>query len=494
MTCNTFECLAEHGCTNDIKESIDGAIFSPFVRLYLGSQFITNGNNSSPNSNHAAITSFEYGFQPGSIGFGANFEIIDQGGTMYRQIVLAMNKTATLASEENGNISFDFGWIIQRCGLGDEPPTLMVSQERIYGLITKVDQTFEGGNVKLKFKLEAPGTAVTSGTDLTKTIGQDDNPVRLKDAIRELFTENTPKFNNVRFIDKDGVDAGEELQFKMSDGGEDGPPSAWPVNQQNQITATRSWLNGITTTNDRGILITYDCTNSTICIQEKPDEGNCCGGTSMATYIVNGGNCSPVLEFNPSITWQPFGGLGGTGGTASPNDGGCVFMEPAVEGKQKAGTKTTATVNTSDSIWRTPSEQAEKTSAGVAAHLEANSNVEVLPGFNAELKIHGDPTYYQPLLLLGQTIAIVVINPFHINEKCTWIASPNCNSVLSNKAYQIHGVSHQISGGSYVTTMTLFLAVPNKQNPANERLGGPCGTETFEDSLGRSEATDVNED
>jgi hypothetical protein len=486
MTCNPFECLAEYGC-DDVKNPIDGAIFSPFVRLYLGSTFITNGNESSPNSNHAAISSFEYGFQPGSIGFGANFEIIDQGGTMYKQIVDAINKTATLAEEENRNISFDFGWIIQRC---DSPvPQLMVSEERIYGLITKVDQTFEGGNIKLKFKLEAPGTATTAHTDLANTIGADDDKVNLKNAIRELFTEHTPRFEKVTFEDQYGK---EEFEFAASDGGKDGPRSSWPVNQQNQITASRSWLNGLTTKDGNGILITYNPCDGSICFKEKPTTENCCA-SSLATYIVNGGNCSPVLEFNPSITWGPFGNEPGRGGIAGSNDGSCVYMEPTVEEKQKAGTKTSATVNISDSLWRTPQEQAEKTAQAVAAHLEANSSVEVLPGFNAELKIHGDPTYYQPLFLIGRTISIVVINPFHVNDKCTWIASPNCNPVLSNKAYMIHGVSHQISGGSYVTTMTLFLATPNKQVPHFKPLGGLCGNEVYEDTLGRSEATDTND-
>jgi len=58
----------------------------------------------------------------------------------------------------------------------------------------------------------------------------------------------------------------------------------------------------------------------------------------------------------------------------------------------------------------------------------------------------------------------------------------------------IQGVNHQISGGSYVTTLQLFLYQPNKDQDYDLPLGGEdCGTETFVDGLGASLPTDANE-
>jgi hypothetical protein len=61
---------------------------------------------------------------------------------------------------------------------------------------------------------------------------------------------------------------------------------------------------------------------------------------------------------------------------------------------------------------------------------------------------------------------------------------------LSNKSYQIKGISHLINSGSYTTTLEVMLSGPNVDKPADSELG--CGGETFTDGVvGLSEAKEV---
>jgi hypothetical protein len=257
--------------------------------------------------------------------------------------------------------------------------------------------------------------------------------------------------------------------------------------------AARTWLSSVSTENDRGILICYDPDTSSIIFQEDKTETQCCG-QNIATYIVNGGNCSPVLEFNPTIKW-PLGFVPGGGATTGGNASGAndAYVEPTID-VQNAGTQTGPAIQQHEWMWRHPDSLSTGASEGNAAHMEANKNVEHLPGFSAELKIHGDPGYADPIYMMAKTISIIVINPFHINDQCTWITKPNCNAIMSNKKYRIQGVSHQITGGSFVTTLKVFLEQPNKDIDASDALGGNgCGTETFGDDPGGSYSTDANE-
>jgi len=453
---------------------------------FAGGKVIQVGNSSSHPNNHAAISSFQYGFGNGTPGWGADFEVIDQGGTMYRDIIQAMHKTVTHALKEVLGTIFDFGWIIKHCdGTVDFHTANRLKGGELRGMITDVDQTFEGGIIKLKFKVRAP-TSDMQDVPQDDTLGDESQKIPLKVALTDLFTNHHPRYNSVKFLNKDG----EPLEFKSSDAGEDGPKGAWPMNQQNPLAAARTWLSSVVTKNDRGILIVYNPMTADLIFQEDPSEKKCCS-THFRTYIVNGGNCSPVLEFNPTVKWVvATSGHGATSGGGSSADM-TAKVEPLVD-IQKAGGQTAPAIQQHELMWRHPDAVASGASAGNSAHLDANGKFErPLPGFTAQLKIHGDPTYSVGPELIGKTLSIVVINPFHINDQCTWITKPNCNPILSNKNYLIRGVSHQISGGSFVTTIEVMLTQPNSHIDATSTLGD-CGNEIFVGEYGASVADNAN--
>lgn len=489
MPCNV-DCIETYGCGVPIPTT-PGAIFTPYVKIeFDGDKYITMGNASAPPDNHATISSFQYGFTPGTTGYGADFEIIDQGGVMYRRIIKALNKTITTINEEVAMTTFDFGWVIKNCdGQTWLQTAYTITGKKLHGTFTGVEQTYEGGKVKLKFSIRGPQYRIPDVRH-DETEGDEDNKISLKAALIKLFTENHPKFNSVQFKNKDGG----ELRFKSSDHGPDGPIGMWPHNQQNPLSAARTWLSSVVTDNDRGILILYDPDTSSIVLQEDKTDHQCCANT-MGTYIVNGGGCSPVLELQNNIQWPlgliPGGGATPGGAAAGKNDD-YVKSEKNI---QKAGTQTSPAIQQHEWLWRNPEELADGASKGNAAQSEANSPVEMpRVGFNADLKIHGDPQYSFPPELIAKTISLIVINPFHINDKCTWVTTSNCNPIMSNKSYIILGVSHQITNGSFITTLSLRLTQPNIDVDATDALGGTgCGTEKFDSSPGISMATDANE-
>lgn len=489
MVC-TVDCLSSYGC-NELVLPQDGAVYSPFVELRFttvsvnssggrsfSTQILTVGNSSSPPDNHAAIKSFEYGFTTG-LGIGFNVEVLDEGGITYRRILEAINKTVSLALDDARRCSVRFGWVIKRCDGSHTLVTNEDSGDKLFFLPNTMQTQFENGLIKIKFE----GTSMVhrwAETRLTKTLGSQKNKMRLKQALRTLFTEYDPKVKDVLFRNKDGG----ELCFPNSDGGCDGPMGVWPMDQQNAPAIARKWLTALMTKGQLGILMLYDPTGPYVVFQENPDTTDCCKN-NIGTYIVNGGNCSPVLSFNPSMNWAK--GLVPAGGRSAPGASSGNSKEKVEPDRpiERVGTQTGPTVQQHELMWRMPDEMAEKNTDTIAKHLEANSKYEALPNMQAELRIIGRPDLGDPMKLVGKTISIVVINPFYIStQNCSWITTSNCNRVLSNKKWYITAVNHQINSGSYVTTIKVQLNVPNVTANAADPLGGVgCGTETFANSL-----------
>ena len=476
MAC-TVDCLTSYGCKEIIRPP-EGAVCAPFVELDFDGKILTMGNSSSPPDNHAAIKSFEYGVGC-DLGGGFKVEIIDEGGITYKRILDVINKTTSLADEDVKRCSVTFGWIIRSC---DGTVTIDTNEhygKKLYFLPLKVESQFENGVLKLTFEGSsyAPRWAETR---YTKTLGSQDQKMPLKQALTQMFTEFDPKVKSVKFINKDGG----ELEFANSDGGPEGPKSLWPMDQQSAPAVARKWLSGLTSKDGLGILMLYDPTGPHVVFQENPLSDKCCDENSLGTYIVNGGNCSPVIGFTPVINWLKSpnaAGGGSTGGAASGDNAELIKPTPRIE---KVGSQTGPTVQQHEWMWRAPDDMARKNADAIAAHLEANTRFEVLGAIEGELTILGRPDITISGDIAVKYISIIVINPFYISsESCTWISTSTCNNILSNKKWFITGVNHKISNGSYVTTLKVQLRTPNITIDANEPLGGKgCGTEVFENS------------
>lgn len=483
MAC-TVDCLSRYGCSYLVQPQ-EGAVYAPFVKLRFltpggGARILTVGNKSSQPDNHAAIKSFEYGFTVGQTGVGLKVEIIDQGGLMYRSIVDAINKSVRMALDDTKNCSCQFGWVITNCDGSHRVVSNEDTGRSLFFMPQKMQTQFENGIVKFTFEATSM-VGRWADTRLTDNLGSEDNKMPLKQALRQLFMEYDPKVTDVQFRNKDGG----ELEFSNDDGGPNGPKSVWPMDQQNALAIARKWLSGLRTKDKKGILLLYDPTGPTIIFKEDPSENQCCGSLNIGTFIVNGGNCSPVISFNPEIEWTKIGvpAAGGTPGSAATGD-----MKRIIQSEkdiERAGPQSGPTVQQHEYMWRIPEEMALKNTEALAAHLEANTKYEVKGGIEAELKLVGRPELGDPIDLVGKTASIIVINPFHIStENCTWITTTNCNRILSNKRWMIKAANHQITNGSYITTLKVMLPQPNDAYNATDPLGGPgCGTEIFDNSV-----------
>ena len=487
-----------------------GAIYSPYVEMRFGSAdpqgqvVLTVGNNSAPTGNLAAITSFTYGQESGT-GYGIDIEVIDHGASMYKEIIRNLNKSFVTQKEEATFIAVDFGWIITHTedAGGTGQPEMRTAKQYIggylKGVMTSVETSFSGGNVKMKIAIRAPETqsAVQSGTE-----GSTDQPVDLKTAIRNLLTSNEVGFSSVSFRSAASFESAvdDDLEFKNSDGGQDGPKSAWPKDQMSGLAIARQWLCSVTSAEGRGLMILYDATNNSVVVQEDPLDTTgsqpCCSQV-VATYIINGGNCSPVIEFSPSIQWAPtmIPGKGGTNG--GPSGGNAPLLEP-IGNIQDGGSQTSPVVESHVWNFRPPDDHASSANEAIAANIETEQKSGPglsggTPAWSADLKIIGDPAYTNVYAITTKNVSILFINPFYFASEQTpsptWLQTSLCNTMISNKRYQIKRVNHSISAGSYTTTLQLSLLVPNIDIDFDASLGGNgCGSleQNFVDAPAKS--------
>jgi hypothetical protein len=489
MPC-TVDCLSQYGCL-PYFQSKEEAIYAPFVELKIGNfGIITVGNESSPNfQNQACITSFQCGFEYNNKSFGAEFEVTDIGGVCYRRVIQAMTKTHAESDKDAEQITFDFGWILKNCdgSLRKESVDTLYAK-RLTGAITFLETSMDKGCIKMSFKVEGQ-TALEIQQKHEHFVGSEDQKISLKQAITRLCTESDPKYSRVKFFNKDG----KTLEFDT--GGKEGPRGVWPCNQKDKLSSIRTWLSAVKTKDGRGIFLIYDPTDRSLILQEdridrKNPDCNC--RNTLGTFLVNGGDCGNVIEFNPKITFIASNVTAGGVANGSTSGKSDKKAKPSNKVQQDVGPQTSATVQQHDLNHASPDEIGNKTMDALTAHLESNTPYETATPIEAEMKIIGEPelglTY--PGGEKDQTFASVIfINPFHLSTTCTWITYSNCNSILSNKKWLLKGVNHQIQSGSYVTTLKLSLDTPNQGVDADKALGG-CGTEFFNGPIGKSIATE----
>jgi hypothetical protein len=351
-----------------------------------------------------------------------------------------------------------------------------------------MDVTFAEGKVKF----------IIDGTDMLTPVfvsrfddieGDDSQKIPLKQAIRNLLINKEPKIK-VRFarINPDGT----ESEWPFKDFGMQGPEAVWDCDGQNKLATIMKWLEPFMTDRDKGITAVWDAVSDELVLLEDPgiacnESVNC--GKSIGTWIVNGGKCSPVIDFTPTINWavaMTATSSEGTGGSGGPATG--ATKEKTKKCKvQSRETGIVQNIAVSRYGWEAhgPKEVVKKTDESQNAHDLAamNSTIETKQSIEAELRIQGDPRKEFAVALdhKAKFLSLVVINPFHLygqvggyGGKCgDWLAIPGCNEILSNKAWLMTGVSHQIKEGSYTTTIKLQLDTPGVTVKAGAPMGGP---------------------
>lgn len=488
------DCLSTYGCELQDRPK-EGAVYTPYVKVIVGGEtLLLSGNASAPideQKHHAMITSFQYGAQAGTGGCGCIIEVVDEGGVMYTKIWRALSKDITKTAEDAMKCQVIFGWIIKNCDGTEESVTNLDANDfpdggggPIHLIPRKMNASFDGGLVK--FTLECVDTFAARSTEsrLESNIGTEDGKVGMRAAQEEMFTEKDPSTTKVDFIDKTGRGP---LKFRGDP--DQGYFSVNNMDQESNVSCGRKWMNNTLSQENNGILLMYDPRFACTSFYEDPRAYlECCGQGHLGTYVVNGGNNSTVISFSPSTDWN-FGANTGTGGVGSGGGSADNVKQKESDGIVQTGTQSQHLADGNQWHFSHPPDHASDSSFVYQQHNDATKDYEgMIAPVSAELKIIGNPTWVNPLFLTSHWISIVVINPYYIKgdtstgDKCEWLAESNCNPILSNKKWLIQGIDHQITSGSYFTTLKVHLATPGVDIPAGEPLGGVgCGTETIPD-------------
>jgi hypothetical protein len=460
----------------ELKTLVKGTNLSPYVTVTFeeGVSSITVGNKSDPkNGNQAAIKSFQTGWSSGS---GTEIEIVDEQGGDFESFMRKLNKTLD-GAQNDYRMKVQWGWLNSDCG-ATSGSTVISSQVFIF-IPIKIEASFAEG--KIHFKIMGTSLLdVSRQASQDVVYGADGNKINIKTAIRKLFVEDAPEINTVNFY-RSNQGTLSEYGFKAKDGGSNGPVGKWPANQTNKLVTAMAWLEPFVTDQGKGIVPVWNPKTPggeiiffEDAVPKCDEEPNWCS-RNIGTYLVNGGNCSSVISFNPVSNWV-YSQLMKSGGAVPIGDGKTITdtgdSDCTSEGDSKGAGHMTYTPLNAQVFETMGFKSTDEYMEDQAKNLQANKRVYAM---EAELKVQGDPNIAGPDQVFGKTVSIIVISPFHIEQSgyCgDWLAKPGCHPVYSNKAWWIKGVDHTISAGSYVTTLRLALVAPGSDANASTPFGG----------------------
>lgn len=486
-----------------LAKPLPGATLSGFVNMILninGKQ-ITVGNKSSPSSNNSVfIKSFSYG---GSDGWGFVIELIDTTGGDFGTFLQLLTTDACSIGDAEKYVLIEFGWLIQSCNgeiykygvaeVGRSPilDNSVTSHPRGFLVGSIVDKiTAENANGLWKYSVTIKDMSATaSQTRMAEPIGSQTSRIKFKDATDAAIRpdrnckQRTLKLRQPKtlFYRRNPNDVISKFGFLQSDGGFDGPKSVWNPDRTDPLTAIRQWTNSLTTDRFRGMFFmsTPHLIEPNIIIMESNQDeclfnGSTCqaqsGTTIFKTYIVNGGDCSPVISFDPKIEFvanSPLGaGMQGGLSTKVIKTRACGDDQTGRQFKtNNTGVQTQVQVPVNNLNWRAPAEAGDRETVALGANAAATKAIETTSVLEADLVIQGDPTYIG-VNYVGKFISIIYLNPPAIKSNgfnCEWLAFPTVNQTFSKTNYMIKSVSHQIGeDAKYTTTLKISSVPPNQ--------------------------------
>jgi hypothetical protein len=494
------ECLLPYEATKyacgKIARPISAASLSGFVNLILikENRLISVGNKSSPFfNNRVYIKSMSFG---GSTSSGASIVIVDTSGNDFYVFMNNLYRDSCTESAQAGCF-LEFGWIAT--SVNDTATIYSTANvgKSVYADST-ITRTPNGWMAFVLDKLEVTGpsegcweytiTLKASADMLTRSkladpIGTENHKVALKDAGREMLKRvckqrEQKSRGNVYFF-RNSETHFEPYGFLNSEGGALGPKASWEPGRKNPIQAMRNWMNGVTTDRKLGTVFYTDPTilNANIVALEGDDSGcnsdiiNNCTGTSgkpSLVYLVNAGDCTPVVSFNPQVSFTVAENAqgGGSFGGRSVQARACVRRNPRSRNDTN-GIVSHITVPQSSLSYRSPDDALLKEAYAQGANLVANTFALQTTNVTGDLVIQGDVRYSSLAQNMGSRIAIIYFNNPAVRTytngnsvSCDWLAYPAVNHAFSSTEYTINGVTHDIGeDGKYETKISVMTPV-----------------------------------
>ena len=392
------------------------------------------------------------------------------------------------------NMRVRFGWVGVDCENGTSSGGKLLASDPIYFFPQSIGTNYEQG--KIKFTIEGADLMVKTLEETEDEVYGSDDPekaVSMRQAIIKMFEKRgiTVKFQRMgasRVPEPIGFMPGTNPKPDgLPPGGSFGGAfSKYTALQHNPFKASLEWLKDVGTypdnkplkpgwdnSKEEPTLIFWEDTTPTCSCDYKPEN-------SLGTWIVNGGNNSPVISFNPNIKWNvsivgPLGGgnmPGSEGGAIENNEEnvqkGCEKIQKGTGIQGQGGNGSNAVNQEGTEATKKSSERSGNLSR---AWIPQNS-IEV------QLTVQGAPEFSSPLDIVIKTFGIIVVNPFHYTGSASsssdcgdWLLEPIINSKFSNKGWNILAVNHQIKEGSFQTLFDLTLMVPGVNLNENTEYG-----------------------
>lgn len=521
----------------------DNSVYVPYVLFVLGEkaystsdpldQNVRTNSNNAYKFNNSYIQSFEM-----TIGtsFEGNITLVTCDFEDVKKLISIVPKESCswdkfiMGSKTSGDASLakayiDIGWIIRGCNdsvdkYGMEKATasnnnsfVNISGEKqtsgpfIYGLMQSVNVSSDGGVYKVSIKF-VDGFGKTEESRLDNIIFSEKLKGALKGAIDKFAKFNckdktdsgTTSVSFVR-IPQNTNEAIVPWKFMPDQGGETGVFNVFNPNRLSLFQYYRELLNRFQTDRKKGVNFAYDNGSEgkpSILMIEDRKPNFCIGeqGTNynnIPTYIVGGGDCSPVIKFNTQFISTPLSrvspednktpelkaGIGG-GNPSGTGQGqvqifSCVRKKDPKTGQQGSPNITSTSFSNGPNVNvvgspaamndTPPSKITEKNIETLQANLIASADLDNLPivgPIKADLEIHGDPYWANTVNWLKTPyIKIIFIDPYCVkitkNENGVFesLAGSACNKELS-QIYQVKSCRSTINSGSYTTTLELY--------------------------------------
>jgi len=426
-------------------------------------------------------------------------------------------------NEALGHINI--GWIIKDCNGNTRKFTMIEVNNKesniytnsdneevssgpyIYGIFRKADVTYENGIYKITMNFQ-DGSAYLDETKLDQVWFSEEFKGTFQEALGKSAKFNcdnrdsdlTQSISMLSFI-KGSIS---NWKFSPNDGGKNGPRSVYNGLRTTLFSFLREISNSLLTSNQKGWWFGYDngsCGKPSILLVEDRNPSLCIRDNGLdtngtfITYIVNGGNCSPVIKFSPSFNSVPLkkdlennGGIIEVGTKFSIGGGGpsAIDQTPVqifnCEGEYNETTGNTdlkassvrdnnssngyfATVSSiaEQLIWRAPVNIVKQTAKAIFGQTVTEAAdgpaMSLFAPIKATLEIHGDPFWANSINIYNNCfIKVILLNPFCLeknSEVCEFLQKPKCNSKFSG-IYKVGSAKHSINSGSYVTTLELY--------------------------------------
>jgi len=464
-------------------DSVVAENIAPFVKVKFsnGSKSLTVGNQSFPSENTAVIKSIEYGFCDGNEG---KVEIVDEKGGELTAFLDATQKT-TQSFGVGNQMDFQIGWVYTNCGSstgGYDPAPMMKA------IIVKVSSNLSGGLIRFTVHFST-SHSIVQGLRQDQIFGEEEGgkTYTIDEAIQRLSA--IPPAINVRSAYYN--DSGELIYVEKHEWENGTPKAAWQADSQNKYSTIAKWLEGFRVKHGekgKGVILIHDPSKPSdlvILRDPQPADGESHNpNLTIGTFIVNGGNCSNVLEFSPSFDFVSamahFSTGGSTQGALSSAPEIKETEKPSAQSKQTkdAGKQQTVTPSQASHFNDGPEDSTKNTNKSQEAHDKASRLVSIKGSpISAELRLVGvtDPEFHS--IVTGKTCSIVVISPFYIqNTKAgscgDFLKKADCHPFFSNKSWVIMGVNHAVQEGSFVTILKVTLASPGIEINPGQPLGG----------------------